>query len=84
VRRTAHLDTSTDIAAAIAGFVADLTDTEVDELPRIVHAVDTDALETLRKHAFQGSVTFDWCNCHINVSFSEPVFVTVSDVTLDL
>jgi len=83
MRRTAHLDRSTDITAAIAGFVAELTNTEVDELPRIIHTVDPEALETLRNHAFRGSMSLDWCACHITVDFSDPVFVTVSDITIE-
>jgi hypothetical protein len=83
MRRTAHLDTSTDITAAIAGFVAELTNTEVDELPRLIHTVDSEALEALRNHPFRGSMSFDWCACHITVDFSDPVFVTVSDITIE-
>jgi hypothetical protein len=82
MRRTAHLPKTSSIDGTILDFVSHLTKTDVSDLPPLGETVNADALRLLRDHAFRGSVTFDYASCHINVSFSDPVFVTVSDVTL--
>jgi hypothetical protein len=82
MRQTSHLRKTSSIDGTILEFVSELTKTDVSDLPPLGETVNADALRLLRNHAFDGSLTFDYATCHITVDYSDPVFVTVSDMTL--